>query len=179
MHSPLSNAVWAVLPGRTQFVILVHCCMPRTLFPFLALTTCALSSFSVERHWAEYGTGVALLSGAFLPVSVFPLPWPKTHSQPRTRSVFPASEGCNLLETSAMTLLLLLNSWLACGVTWARATNLAEPQTLKGTPPTEVTMICFTVLSLRSLNFGLSLRWRIQGDHINIQPTFQHKLYII
>lgn len=79
-----------------------------------------------------------------------------THSQPRACSALSSSEGCNLLEASAMTLLLRLNNWLSCGVTWVRAINLTEPQTLKDRPPKKVAMICFAVFRLRSPNFSLS-----------------------
>ncbi len=146
------------MPRRTQFIILVPC-LPRTFLPFLALTTCALSSFSAERHcWKWDRCHFAFRSVSSTLRALFPSPWPRTRSQPRVRSALSTSEGCNLLETSAMTLLLLLNSPLSCGVTWGRATNLAEPQTLKDMLPTKVTMIRSTVSSLRALNLSLSLR---------------------
>lgn len=150
MHSPLSRATWAVLPGRTQFIILEYA---ENFFHFLALTTSALSSVSAARHrWIWDRCHFAFRSVSSTHGAVFPSPWPRTHSQPRACSAFSASEGCNLLETSAMTLLLLLNSWLSCGVTWVKATNLVEPQTLKDTPWTKVAMISFTWLRFGELN---------------------------
>lgn len=145
-----------MLPGRAQLVILIPWCTERT---FLWPSQRVLCLLPQQRDTVQYETGVALLSRAFLSISgqVLPSPWPKTHSQPRARSVLSTSEGCNLSEASVMTLLLWLNSWLSCGVIWVRATNLAEPQTLKDMPPTKVAMICSTVSSERAVNFTLSL----------------------
>lgn len=130
-----SNATWALVEG--------HCLSywsPRHIsatFPYFQnknMTTSALSflffSSSEGHHWIWDRCHFAFRSVSSSLRAVFPSPRPRTLSQPRAHSAFSATEGCNLLETSAMTLLLLLNSWLSCGVTWGRATNLAEPDRL-------------------------------------------------
>jgi len=95
---------------------------------------------------------------------------------PAKSLAFSASEGCNLLATSAMTLVLLPNSWLSCGVTWVSATNLAEPQTLKRHASDKGDHDLFHSQSTELSHSG---RMRVQDDHVNIQATISTWLHII